>query len=296
MASITKRGDTFVVQFMNGRKRKTVTVGTSETVANNVCGKITDMMTARNWNRDFRPETVAWLEGLPDDMRERLERVGLIEPKQRAAVVTLGAFLADYFAKRTDVKPATKLVWGHVRRNLEAFFGKDKPLDAITPGDGKDFERYLRTTARRRGGEGKNLKETIPEGKSVTAKRPDPNSSVETLPQSNAKSVVEIVPPQMVDKKAEGLNADTIRKRIGFAKQFFNEAVDHKLLAENPFAKLKSGSRGNSSRHFFVTRDMMTKLMEKAPRNGNSCLPWHAMADCEHRRKRCRFAGVTWTS
>lgn len=145
MASITQRGETWIVQFLDNRKRKTVTVGTSETYAQEVKGKIETILTARRWNRELRPETIAWLEDLSGTMRERLEKAGLLEPSEPATVLTLGKFLDDYLAKRKDVKRATRITWGNVKRNLLAFFKADKPLTAITVGDAKDFERYLKT-------------------------------------------------------------------------------------------------------------------------------------------------------
>jgi integrase len=55
----------------------------------------------------------------------------------------LAAFIDGYIAKRTDVKGATATVYGHTRRNLVEFFGADKPLPAITPGDADEFKLYL---------------------------------------------------------------------------------------------------------------------------------------------------------
>lgn len=66
----------------------------------------------------------------------------------RDTVIRLGPFLTEYFRKRTDVKPSIKINWSHTRRNLLAFFGPDKPLAAVTVGDARDFERYLKGDAR----------------------------------------------------------------------------------------------------------------------------------------------------
>jgi hypothetical protein len=46
-------------------------------------------------------------------MAEKLARVGLIPGREPQAMATLRTFLADYFAKRSDVKPATRTNWRH---------------------------------------------------------------------------------------------------------------------------------------------------------------------------------------
>ena len=41
------------------------------------------------------------------------------------------------------MKPATVVVWGHVKRNLIDFFGANKPLRDITPGEAEDWRQHL---------------------------------------------------------------------------------------------------------------------------------------------------------
>ena len=68
------------------------------------------------------------------------------------------------------------------------------------------------------------------------------------------------------EKKAEdGLSSDTVRKRIGHAKQFFQDAVDRELIPKNPFTGLKSSTQGNSDRFHFVTRDSAGKVLDACP-------------------------------
>ena len=86
------------------------------------------------------PDTAQWLAGLDDVMYDRLAAVGLVAERPCAK---LGAFLDSYIADRCDVKPATALVYGHTRRNLIDYFGADKPLAEITPGDADRWRLYL---------------------------------------------------------------------------------------------------------------------------------------------------------
>ena len=75
-------------------------------------------------------------------MRDKLASVGLTDAPARAR---LGDFLNDYILSRPDVKPATREVWQQPCRNLCEFFGTDKPLRTITPGDGDQFKAWLLT-------------------------------------------------------------------------------------------------------------------------------------------------------
>ena len=87
-------------------------------------------------------ETLEWLEGLDDKTHAKLATMGLVE--SRKEVHTLGDLL-EAFRKRGDVTEESKIAWDKVARNLADFFGKDKPIEAITQEDGIKFERWLRT-------------------------------------------------------------------------------------------------------------------------------------------------------
>ena len=63
----------------------------------------------------------------------------------------------------------------------------------------------------------------------------------------------------------EGLADTTVRKRSGFAKQFFAFAVKKNLVPANPFAELKSASTGNPKRFHFVTREQAAAVLEACP-------------------------------
>jgi site-specific recombinase XerD len=65
--------------------------------------------------------------------------------------------------------------------------------------------------------------------------------------------------------KEQGLAENTIRRRCGRAKQFFNAAVRRKLITENPFSDLKSNVHGNPERFYFVTRDEIARVIAECP-------------------------------
>ena len=80
---------------------------------------------------------------LPDTLHKKLARVGLVAPRERAEVVTLGPFVAGYLESRKGDKPNSRRHIGDVARHLLAFFGDGKPLAEVTPGDADDFRRHL---------------------------------------------------------------------------------------------------------------------------------------------------------
>ena len=70
-------------------------------------------------------ETCSWLAAINDKLADRLAKVGLIEPRQpkvAATVTKLDAFLADYLATRSDLKPSTRFNLELTRRSLVTYF------------------------------------------------------------------------------------------------------------------------------------------------------------------------------
>ena len=55
----------------------------------------------------------------------------------------------------------------------------------------------------------------------------------------------------------------TIHKRIQFARQFMHDAVDWKIIDENPFCKVKT-QKSSVKVNEFVPREVVDKLMKKA--------------------------------
>ena len=63
--------------------------------------------------------------------------------------------------------------------------------------------------------------------------------------------------------KAKVMAKTTIHKRIQFARQFMHDAVDWKIIDENPFCKEKS-QKSSVKVNEFVPREIVDKLMKKA--------------------------------
>ena len=62
------------------------------------------------------------------------------------------------------------------------------------------------------------------------------------------------------------LSVNTVRRRCGIARQFFTEAVDDRLIPENPFRKLKGITvKGNDARDHFLSRADAAKVLGACP-------------------------------
>ena len=106
---------------------------------------IDSLIQARKTGRVISPAVQEWLSGIPDGLRARLEKLGLIESRAKSGW-TVSGWVADYIAKRPDVKEGTRRKWRNVEGKLAAFFRTDA-VEGITVQAAKNFRVYLQTTA-----------------------------------------------------------------------------------------------------------------------------------------------------
>jgi integrase len=81
-----------------------------------------------------------------------------------------------------------------------------------------------------------------------------PNIDLADVTKGHAKKFHE-------DLKGRGLASTTIHKRIGFARQFFEDAVDWELIPSNPFNRVKTQSTSLKS-NVEVTRETIVQVMK----------------------------------
>ena len=113
--------------------RKAVRLGkASERQALAVKLKIEDLVAAQLRGVSPLDETSRWVASLDDTLLDRLARVGLVAARESA---TLGAFIDAYSRQRVDVKDSTQTSYQRVRKWLVRYFGENRPLRAITPGN-----------------------------------------------------------------------------------------------------------------------------------------------------------------
>jgi len=172
-----------------------------------------------------RGETLRWVRELTDGMRERLERVGLVERRER---FTLGEWIDRYIADReADTKRSTRIAYGRGRAYLVPFFGAACPLEAITAGDAERWRRWLtspRTTRTATGIGGRG--------------------------------------PELAGR---GVAENTARRTVGFAKQWFRAAIRAELIESNPFAEFAAAVQANPKRLVFVSRETAQRVIDACP-------------------------------
>ena len=69
----------------------------------------------------------------------------------------------------------------------------------------------------------------------------------------------------MYIKSVAGLNENTLRREIGLARQFFNAAIDAKLITRNPFRSQPVKISANQAKFYYVAQDIAEKVPEICP-------------------------------
>jgi len=133
--------------------RRTVRLGkVTGRIALAVRLKVEAMVAARLTGGTVDDEVSRWVGGIGDDLHAKLATVGLVEPRvapvstseaSAAREPCVGDFLDGYLRDRDDLKPNSLLVYGHTRRTLVEFFGREKALKDITEYDAEQWQRYL---------------------------------------------------------------------------------------------------------------------------------------------------------
>ena len=90
----------------------------------------------------FETDVKDWLAAMDDITYGRLERAGLVRPRNQGAAI-LKTFLADALAA-LQVKPQTLSWYKHAERCLLECFGEDKPIGAIDARAAESFRQWLR--------------------------------------------------------------------------------------------------------------------------------------------------------
>ena len=142
MASIiTRPGGQKLVQFTKDKRRRTITLGVvSDRRAERFNERLEELLSVVALGQTIGPELQAWADKLSPELQEKLLEFGLLVVRETR---TLGQFIDEYSATRSDVKPGTSDIYRVARMNLVEFFGADRELRSITPGDADEFCVWL---------------------------------------------------------------------------------------------------------------------------------------------------------
>ncbi|QDU56736.1 tyrosine-type recombinase/integrase [Aeoliella mucimassa] len=149
MASVTtdrsgKRRVQFVDPFQK-QTRRTIYLGkVTLRAAEQVKFRIEQLVASKTMGYALDNDTARWVAELGrGGLADKLARVGLIEPPEQQQRAQLDEYLTAYVERRTDVKPATRVIWRHAINNLTKCFGKQRDMANIDEGDAEDFKLYL---------------------------------------------------------------------------------------------------------------------------------------------------------
>jgi integrase len=143
-----------IIDDPNGRKRiqfvacdgsrKTIRLGKcNDRAAESVRLRVEELASATINGHALSRETSMWLTGIGDKLHARLARVELVQSRAGAGGTRLGAFTDAYIAGRVDTKPRTIINLKQARKAMVEYFGADKPMTKITPGDADAFRVSL---------------------------------------------------------------------------------------------------------------------------------------------------------
>jgi integrase len=149
MASVSKeQNGRWRVQFFppECRKRQTLRLGkVTQRVAEEVRRHVERIIASRVAGLPLEEQCESWVARLPGPLRQRLIDLQVIADTGRKQRSTLAGFLADYIATRTDVEASTRDNYRSAARWLEAYFGPDRDLDSIAPGEADAYRTWLGT-------------------------------------------------------------------------------------------------------------------------------------------------------
>lgn len=134
-----------VIQFQApDGKRHTLRLGkVTKKQAEHVRLRVEQLLGAKVTESPLDPDTARWVGSLDQTLQKKLGAVGLIHI---AAVIGLEDFIDNYVKGRTDVKPATKVMYGQTRRRLLGYFDPELPIRNLDQAQAIEWRRHLATT------------------------------------------------------------------------------------------------------------------------------------------------------
>ena len=146
MASVArdKNGTRRILFLAPDGRRKTIRLGkVSQRAAEGVKYRVEQLLECLALKRPMEADLAGWVTDLAPPLAKKLARVGLIAEAEPREVAALLPFLKAYIDGRADLKPATKIVRGQVIRDLAEFFGENRDVRTILPGNADDFKQWL---------------------------------------------------------------------------------------------------------------------------------------------------------
>jgi integrase len=146
MASISRdKGGTRRILFVApDGSRKAIRLGkVSQRAAEGIKYRVEQLLESLQFNRSMESDLAQWVKDLEPWLAKKLARVGLILKPEVSQAVTLEAFCRSYIDGRANLKPNTKRNYETTKKLLVEYFGADRPLAKVSPGDADDWRETL---------------------------------------------------------------------------------------------------------------------------------------------------------
>ena len=192
MASVShNKNGTRSIQFVAGdKKRRTIRLGhVTQKTAESIKTRVEALHVAILSRTPLDSETAAWVGQLGDELRAKLQAVGLVEARvKKDAILTIAEHVKAYIARRTDTRPSTLMNLQRAEAMLVEFIGTEKRLDEFTKADARNWllwmkeKKYANATIGRMFRRGAQFFKAAVEGEILTR---NPLAGVKTPSQKN---------------------------------------------------------------------------------------------------------------
>jgi len=146
MANLTRRkSGAYVVRYYDDMGSRSLFLGQMQKrSAEEILRHAERLIESRRANVSMPPETAAWVGGVADGLRTKLERLGLIRSGLGSRRMTLTDFAAAYIQQKThEYSPTTIRNLTQTKKKLDAFFGTSREISSITAEDVEAFRVHL---------------------------------------------------------------------------------------------------------------------------------------------------------
>ena len=145
MASISREANgSKTIQFVDGDRRRSIRLGkVSKKAAVTICCHVEHLRASKVSGQPIPQETAVWLGKVSPAIHSRLERVGLVRPRQEQQAVCLRPMLQGYLDSHSNLKPNTRRNYLTTKRLLEEHFGPDRVVASVHTGHARDYRQWL---------------------------------------------------------------------------------------------------------------------------------------------------------
>ena len=142
MASVGKDSPGYRIRFVmpDGTNKTIRLAGFNKSKSEDIARHVEELIAAKAAGSAVDRRTANWLADIGQNVHDKLSNAGLIDKR---ASSLLGEFIAGYIKGLPNVQPGTVMNLGTCERNLNDFFGADRPMRSITPADAKAFRKWL---------------------------------------------------------------------------------------------------------------------------------------------------------